>query len=57
VTTLPELGAVKHTVTEYAPDDGVLVAHGLVGAGVGVAVAAGMGVGVFVGFGVGLGFE
>jgi hypothetical protein len=69
LTTLPELGAVKHTVTEYVPDGEVLVAQGLIGSGVavgvggGVLVGVGVGVevgvarGVLVGFGVGLPFE
>lgn len=35
LTVLPELGAVKHIVTLYAPEVGVLVAHGLIGIGVG----------------------
>ena len=62
-TVLPELGVVKHTVTLYAPEEGVLVAHGLVGAGVGVGVMVGVGamvgvaVAVAVGFGVGFPFE
>ena len=56
-TALPELGVVKHTVTLYAPEEGVLVAHELVGAGVGVGVMVGVGVAVAVGFGVGFPFE
>jgi hypothetical protein len=65
LTTLPSLGEVKHRVTEYAPDGGVLVAQALVGPDVGVGdgiavevgvevalsveVAVGVGWGVFVG--------
>lgn len=56
---LPEVGAVKHTVTVYAPDDGVLDAHGLIGSTVGVGVGAGVevGEGVEVGLGGGFPFE
>lgn len=53
--TLPELGDVKHTVTVYAPDEGVLVAHELIGLAVGVGVGAGVGAGVAVALGVGFG--
>jgi len=56
LTTLPELGAVKHKVTLYPPDGGVLVAQVLVGIGVGVGVGIGVGVGVAVGVGLGVGF-
>jgi hypothetical protein len=69
LTTLPEAGEVKHKVTVYAPDAGVLDAQGFVGEDVGVGVgdavgvgrgvdvADGVGVGVDVGFGVGFPFE
>lgn len=65
---LPELGAVKQIVTLYAPDAGVLAAHGLTGTGVtvgvevgvevadGVGVIEAVGVGVRVGAGVFVGF-
>lgn len=54
-TTLPELGAVKHKVTVYAPEGGVLVVHGLVGNEVGVGEGDGIGVGVWVGVVIGVG--
>jgi hypothetical protein len=56
LTILPELGAVKQTVTVYAPDAGELVAQGF--GGLGVAETAGVGVGVLVGVAVmvGVGF-
>jgi hypothetical protein len=71
LTTLPEAGEVKHKVTVYAPDAGVLDAQGFVGEEVGVGVGVGdavgvgrgvevtdgVGVGVDVGFGVGFPFE
>jgi len=56
-TTFPELGAVKHRVTLYAPDEGVLVAHALSTVGVGVGVGVGVSVAVAVGLGVGFPFE
>ncbi len=69
VKTLPLAGAVKHSVTEYAPPEGVLVAHGLaaavaVGVGARVAVAVGLiarvgvavGVGALVGLAAGFAF-
>ncbi len=54
IATLPEVGAVKQTVTLYAPDEGVLVLQVFVGMGVAVGVAVGVGVlaGVAVGVGV-----
>jgi hypothetical protein len=52
LTTLPDVGSVKHKVTVYAPDEGVLDAQVLVEIGVAVAVADGVGVGVRVGLGV-----
>jgi hypothetical protein len=52
VATLPELGEVKHTVTLYAPEVGVLVAHPFVGVDVAVGVTDGVAVAVGVGFGV-----
>jgi hypothetical protein len=57
VATLPELGAVKQTVTLYAPEEGVLVVQVLFETGVAVGVGVGVGVlaGVAVAVGVGLG--
>jgi hypothetical protein len=57
LTTLPEPGDVKHKVTVYAPDEGVLDAQGLVGLAVGVEVGVGVGeaVGITVAVGVGFG--
>jgi hypothetical protein len=58
---LPEVGVVKHTVTVYAPEEGVLDAQVLFGGGVAVGVAVGVtervGVAVGVGVGVRLGRE
>jgi hypothetical protein len=57
LTTLPELGVVKQTVTLYAPLEGVLVAQVEPGFGVGVGVGVGVDVAVAVGFGVGFPLE
>jgi hypothetical protein len=55
VTELPELGAMKHNVTVYAPDDGVLLEQVESGTAVGVAVGVGVLPGVAVAVGVGVG--
>ena len=51
MTVVKFAGVVKHNVTEYVPDGGVLVAQGLVGIGVAVIVAVGVAV-AFTGLGV-----
>jgi hypothetical protein len=55
LTTLPSAGEVKHTVTEYAPDEGVLAAQVLLGLDVGVGLARGVEVGVGLATRVGVG--